>query len=179
MSRFSFLPLIGLLFILSASRLQAQNIRISDPIKYNDYMVERQDQFGAELLKLIDLFDVLPEDKSVVDGQSERVVASAQEGITAMNKLKPLKGDFGLHQSALELFVFYEETMRTDYGKIIDELYKDAPDLEALNEVLLRIEGEESKLDNAFFQAQNSYAKKHNFSLIENSLQEEFDAIED
>lgn len=179
MSKLRFLPLIVLLFVLSGTNLSAQSIRISDPIKYNDYIVQRQDAFGAELLDLIGLFDELPDDKVVIDGQLMRVVKSAQAGIDAMHQLKPLSGDFGLHKTGLALFVFYEKTMRTEYANIINELYADVPDFEVLDAALVKVEAEETKLDNAFFKAQTDFSKKHNFKLIENSLQEEFDAMED
>jgi hypothetical protein len=163
------------LLALTATQLTAQTHKISDPIAYNDYIVDQQNRIGEELLKLIGMFDALPEDKAVCTDQLDVIISTCRSATTNVQNLKPIEKEFGMKLAALELFAFYNETMDTDYRLVIDELYKDTPDLELLNQILVRIQTAEGEVDEKFQGAQESFAKYHKISLQENDLQEEFD----
>lgn len=157
---------------------KAQSLKISDPVKYNDYIVEQQNAVGVELLKLIAMFDALPEDKTVANTQLELVITTAKNAVANAQNLKPIDNEFGMRQAAIELFQFYQTTMETDYRTIIDQLYQISPDLALMQEVLARVQTAEAAVDEKFQSAQVAFAKYHNIQLEENELQEEFEDVE-
>jgi hypothetical protein len=169
--RISFL----LVVLAGIGTLKAQTLKISDPIRYNDYIVNQQSRIGEELLKLIGMFDALPEDKAVCIDQLEVIIATCKSAIANLQNLATINHEFGMRDSAIELFQFYDVTMETDYRKVIDELYAEIPDMELLQSILTRIQEQEATSDKKFQGAQEQFAKYHNISLQENSLQEEFE----
>lgn len=159
--------------------LNAQTNKITDPVKYNDYIVGQQNFIGTELLKLIGMFDALPEDKSETFAQLDVVITKCTEGVANLKNLKPIANEFGMRQAAIELFGFYHEIMDTDYRVIIDQLYSDAPDMEIMQSILTKVQEAEAKVDEKFQSAQKAFSKYHNIQLEENELQEEFDETEE
>ncbi len=153
--------------------------KITDPVKYNDYIVGQQNIIGTELLKLIGMFDALPEDKSETFAQLDVVITKCSEGVANLKNLKPIANEFGMRQAAIELFSFYHEIMDTDYRTIIDQLYSDAPDMEIMQGILTKVQDAEAVVDAKFQSAQKAFSAHHNIQLEENELQEEFDEIEE
>lgn len=164
-----------LLFIAFAASAQT----ITDPVEYNDYFVNNQNKIGDELLKLIGMFDNLPEDKAIVNAQLNKVIAECDNAIAAVKSIKPIANEFNLRNASMDLFVFYKSTMSNDYPLMIDELYKPAPDMEKLNAVLLKVQDGEAIVDKKFQEAQQQFATFHNIKLEENELQGEFDGEEE
>lgn len=164
-----------LLLTICFAGLNAQTVKITEPVKYNDYIVEQQNRIGGELLKLIGMFDALPEDKSETVAQLDVVISTCTDAISKLKNLKTINNEFGMKQAALELFEFYEEIMDTDYRKVIDELYHEVPDMTVLQDILVKVQESEAVVDQKFQTAQGSFAKYHNMQLEENELQEEFD----
>lgn len=150
-------------------------VRITDPVKYNDYIVGEQDRIGTELLKLIDMFGALPEDKQVTINQLEVVLRTCESANANLDRLKPIEHEFGLRDAAKGLFTFYHNIIDTDYRVVIDELYADTPDIDKMQEILNNVTTAEATYDETFQTAQQSFAKYHNMELKENELQEEFD----
>lgn len=156
--------------------LPGQNtVKITDPVKYNDYIVGEQDRIGTELLKLIGMFDALPEDQKVCINQLEVVLTTCKSAIANVEKLKPIEHEFGLKNASIDLFKFYDRIIDSDYRVIIGELYKDVPDLEKMQGVLTKVTEEEATYDGAFQTAQQSFATYHNMDLRPNEMQEQFD----
>jgi hypothetical protein len=172
-----FVPKIMLLLVLIAAGtgLRAQTLKISDPVKYNDYIVDQQNLIGAELIKLIGMFDALPEDKQEVIDQLDILVATCKSSTDNVKNLKPIANEFGIKQAAVNLFSFYEVIMNTDYRRMIDEIYAEEPNQEVLQEIVKSVSEKEAKLDADFQENQGKFAKYHNIMLEENELQEEID----
>lgn len=160
-----------LLFIAFAASAQT----ITDPVEYNDYFVNNQNKIGDELLKLIGMFDNLPEDKAIVNAQLKKVIAECDNAIAAVKSIKPIANEFNLRSASQDLFVFYKTTMSTDYPQLIDELYNPAPDMEKLTAILLKVQDGEAIVDEKFQKAQQEFATFHKIELEENELQEQFD----
>ncbi len=167
-----------LMLIVGFTAMQAQSLKITDPVKYNDYIVSEQNRIGTELLKLIDMFSALPEDQSVAVDQLEVIIETANSAKDNLKNLKTIPNEFGLKQAASELFAFYAVTMDTDYRKVIDQLYADEPDMTFMQEVLVKIQTAEGIVDKNFQEKQEKFAQFHNIKLEENQLQEEFEEEE-
>ena len=106
------------------SALPAQNtVKITDPVKYNDYIVGEQDRIGQELLKLIGMFDALPEEEQTCIDQLEIVLTTCKSAIANVEKLKPIEHEFGLKNASIELFKFYDRIIDSDYRVIIGDDY--------------------------------------------------------
>ena len=162
-----------LLLLFMAFAASAQTI--TEPVKYNDYFVNNQNKIGDELLKLIGMFDNLPEDRTLVTAQLKKVIAECDNAIAAVKSIKPIANEFNLRANSQNLFEFYKTTMSDDYPQLIDELYKPAPDMEKLNAVLLKVQDGEAIVDTKFQEAQKQFATFHKIELEENELQEQFD----
>lgn len=163
-----------LLFI--AFSASAQTITV--PVEYNDFFVNNQNKIGNELLKLIGMFDNLPEDKTIVTAQLKNVITECDNAIAAVNSIKPIANEFNMRNASMDLFVFYKTTMTNDYPPMIDELYNPAPDMEKLNAILLKVQDGEAIVDTKFQEAQRQFASYHGIELEENELQGEFNGEE-
>jgi hypothetical protein len=164
-----------LLFLVAFMGMKGQTLKISDPVKYNDYIVDQQNVIGVELLKLIDMFGNLPEDKTVATDQLEVILTTCNNGIINLQNLKPINNEFGMRQAAVELFQFYIQIMDSDYRTVLDQLYLEEPDAKLMQEILTRITESEGVVDEKFQSAQSAFAKYHNIQLEQNELQEEFE----
>jgi hypothetical protein len=164
-----------LLFCLGLMRLQAQTTKITDPVKYNDFIVTQQNNIGTELIKLIGMFQELPEEKQVTMDQLNVVIANCDKAIENTKKLVPIAHEFGLKQSALDLFQFYKDVMSTEYVTMIDELYEEIPNIELLDGILVKVQEKEAVVDQAFQKSQQDFADYHKIRLEENELQEKLD----
>lgn len=168
-----------LMLIVGFTALQAQSLKITDPVKYNDYIVGEQNRIGTELIKLIDMFSALPEDEAVAFDQLQVIITTAKSAQDNLKNLKVIPNEFGLKQAASELFAFYAVTMDTDYRKVIDQLYADEPDMTFMQEVLVKIQTAEGVVDQNFQERQEKFAQFHNIQLEENELQEQFEDAEE
>jgi hypothetical protein len=171
--------LLMLMLVVGFVGLNAQSMKISDPVKYNDYIVEQQNHIGDELLKLIAMFDALPEDQTVATDQLDVIISTAKTSIVNLNNLKPIANEFGMKQAAIDLFTFYKGTMDTDYRTVLDQLYAETPDMELLQGILVKIQEEEAAVDQKFQGAQQKFSAHHNIQLEENERQQEFDDAEE
>lgn len=170
--------MLFVLLLLATAGLQGQTMKITDPVKYNDYIVDQQNLIGEQLVKLIGMLQAMPEDKSELIDQLEVLIAQCKSSISNVKNLRPNPNEFGLKQAALDLFGFYEKTMDHEYRQLIDEIYKEEPNQEVLNDILKNVTANEATFDSVFQSKQGEYAKYHNIQLEENQLQEEIDGDE-
>ena len=167
-----------LMLLCAGAGLNAQTLKVTDPVKYNDYIVDQQNLIGEQLVKLIGMFDALPEDKTVVTDQLEILITQCKSSVKSVQNLKPIPNEFGMKQGALDLFSFYQVTMDTYYRQMIDEVYKEVPDAEVLQGIVTNVQENEAKYDDAFQASQGKFAKYHNIQLGENELQQELEGEE-
>jgi hypothetical protein len=173
----STLLLVALLFS-GISMLKAQSdsqVSITDPVEYNDYIVDAQNRIGKNLLDLMAVVNDLESTHEQAKTSLSVLNSTIDMSILSLENLKTLEPDFGIKQTAIELFLFYQKTMRTTYVIMVDEIYSAEPNLELLNKYMAEITEEEGKYDNAFQSSQEQFAAKHNISLEKNSIQDQLD----
>lgn len=170
--------ILALLFFSGSILVNAQSggqISISDPVEYNDYIVDSQNSIGQKLLELLAVVNDLESTHDEAKASLQLLNNTIDISIESLENLKTLEPDFGMKQTAIELFLFYQKTMRTTYVLMVDEIYSAEPDVELLDKYMAEITEEESKVDNAFQSSQEQFAVKHNISLEKNSIQDQLD----
>ena len=165
-----------LFFCLSTPGIQAQ-ITFSDPISYNDYIVDNQDKIGVELLNFMALF---------TDGAAEARFIEVHKGVinTIDGAIKDTKampayeGNLRLKDASVALFVFYKSVVEKEYKELMDIYIAGDFNEETskkMDNLIGSITSREENYDKEFAEAQAEFAKKYKFSLEENDLQKEFE----
>jgi hypothetical protein len=164
------------LLLYAASFAQSGNrLVITEPVKYNDYIVEQQDLIGGKLLELVQILNKNESTQDDATASLEIVKATIVQALSNLSALVPLK-DSGVKQDAADLFLFYQRTALTKYPPIIGQLYSGSPDFDEIDKLLSEITAEEKGYDEAFQQAQQKFADANNFTLEENELQKDINA---
>lgn len=159
--------------LYAASSAQSSNrIVISEPVKYNDYIVDQQNLIGGKLLEMIQVLNKSESTQDEATASLEMVKATITQALSNLDILSPIE-DFGVKQDANDLFLFYQRTAQTKYPLIISQLYSASPDVDEIDKVLAEITTEEKGLDDAFLGAQQKFAAANNFTLEENELQKD------
>lgn len=156
--------------------LKAQNF--TDPVKYNDYIVEQQNKIGEKIIVFNEqmALDNMTYDKILP--YYNALLSTTKDALDKLNKLEAFEKNADLKNAATELIKFYEKTFTNEYMEIMKLIFgSDLSEttLNRVNELLQKITNEEGAFDNRFQTAQKAYAKKHNIELEENSLQKELD----
>lgn len=172
---------LSVLFLLLFSVLsysQSGSVRISEPIKYNDYIVAEQNEIGESLL---DLMDVINDETSTEEtamfflGKLNTTIALS---IGDLENLEKMNNDYDLKKSALDLFNFYKRIMGNTYPVIIRQLYSEIPDIELINKLTQEVAAEEKGYDDAFQKAQQSFSSANGFSLTPNTMQDQINGTD-
>jgi len=166
---------LGIFLTFTGFAQVSSKIVITEPIKYNDFIVEQQNQIGNGIVALIAVFGDTNGTKTIAIEKLNIVLKSTSEAIDNISKLKAINPDYGLKENALNLFTFYKRTMGSTYFTVIDEIYSDQPDTDKLNELVNSISAEEAGYDNAFQTSQQEFADEYDFTLETNELQEKFE----
>lgn len=178
MNRKFFLLLLGCLIMLSAQSF-AQSYK-TDPVLYNDKIVDAQSAIGREIIAFVDFMG--NGDLKEAEGQLAGVIATTQAKTNEVKAMPGFDGNVGLRNAAVALFQFYERTFDTEYREMLQLMGKEEfgpAETERFNEILTSISTEEAKLDEEFKRQQNIFATTHNIILQENELQEEIDDLSD
>ena len=158
------------LFILCISLITSFQLFAANDaaITYNDKIVGEQTKIGEAILA----FSGNPNDFSL-----KQIKTQADNSLTVLNTMKPFDGNKDLLDAAKALFKFYAAITKNEYKKILVILQeKDKYTQEQLtakiNEYSNSISKREAPLDEKFQTAQKAFAKKHNFTLSKNELEE-------
>lgn len=154
---------------------QSDKVKISDPISYNDYIVNEQNEIGDALLDLMDVISDVTSTEEMAMYQLGVLTAAIDLSIIDLENLETIKNDYGIRRAALDLFGFYKRIMGTQYVEMIGQLYSEVPDMEVIDRISQEVTEEEKEFDAAFQLAQQAFASAHGFTLTPNSLQEELD----
>lgn len=165
--------LLALLFA-SAYAQTGTAVVITEPVKYNDYIVDQQNLIGNKLLGLNQVMGNPEATKDDALAAIEQIKAAIEQALLNTGNLSPIE-DMGLKKAAIDLFHFYQRTMQTKYPALINQVYSDTPDTDLINTLLGEVTAEEKGYDDAFLGAQSKFASANNFSLEENELQKDFD----
>lgn len=157
---------IILLFILFGAgiSLKAQTT-FTDPIAYNDYIIEQQLVVGEAIEAIFD-FD-LP-DSALIWATYDLSLVIVKQANANIKSLKPFEGDSTFITAAIELFAYYEKTFINDYPEFITFFLENDPlesETEEMNQRIEFLANWESELDTVFTLAQENFAKSHNFTL--------------
>ena len=171
------LRIFGIVYLLfaafSAKSQSTSDTVITDPIAYNDFIVEQQNYIGLEIKVFSSIISDTTSYKSEAVAELEVLKSAVEKSTKNLKRLKQLNPDFNMKSQAVNLFGFYKRIMETYYVDFLDELYVEIPDMDNLNVLLDKITDEEAVYDNAYADAQKAFAEHYNISLEENTLYEE------
>jgi hypothetical protein len=160
------IPKVGFALIFALPLMVAgQPKEFTNPIEYNDYVVEAQSDVGNEIVVLNQLFVSPDVSKEKVREQLQKMILIAQNSKKKIEQLKPMNPEFGLKKAILDLIDFHIKTFSISYAEMVDELFKESPDAQKLETLIGKITADEAVLDQFFALAQEKLAKHYNFSL--------------
>ena len=164
-----------LVFMTVAAYSQAPPTKvITVPTEYNDYIVGQQNMIGEGILNFVSVFSDTASTSADAKAKLNLVLQTTSDVIDNMNNLQTYTPDFGLKESAINLFTFYKRIIGTTYFAIVDEVYSTTPDTAKLDEMLKAITEEEAGLDKAYQESQQKFAAENKFTLEDNKLEEKF-----
>lgn len=161
-----------------ATLLSANAQSITDPVKYNDYIVEQQSLIGEKMLAFTGKFSEENMTLAVITPILEDLLSTAKKGVSAVKQLTPFEGDTQLKQSAIDLFQFYVAIIDREYREMVNLVFGDNLNdvaIEQIQELVQKITADEAVYDGNFSAAQAAYAAKYGFILDKNKLQDEID----
>lgn len=165
-------------FLFVATLLSANAQSITDPVKYNDYIVEQQSLIGEKMLAFTGKFSEENMTLAVITPILEDLLSTAKKGVSAVKQLTPFEGDTQLKQSAIDLFQFYVAIIDREYREMVNLVFGDNLNdvaIEQIQELVQKITADEAVYDGNFSAAQAAYAAKYGFILDKNKLQDEID----
>jgi uncharacterized protein YcfL len=144
-----------------------------EAIAYNDKIIHEQKLIMDKIL----VFSSSPDATSLSD-----IKKQALKSIAVLKKMKPLEKNSDLLDSATDLFKFYADVTEDEYQKILDYMNQitDANRQQIvvkINEQIASITAKEKPLDEQFQLAQQEFARRHGFRLVENEMQEKIDEL--
>jgi len=148
-------------------------------VDYNDYIVDLQNQIGNLIIQFNEKIGQEDMTRERIQPHFDKMLATTKSAITKVEKLKGFEGNVALRNNALELFKFYYTTFSVDYKELLDIYFSgnlDEAAIERMGYVLEKVTTNEAVYDDNYAKAQADFAKKYNFELIENELQDELDS---
>jgi hypothetical protein len=148
------------------------------PVKYNDYIINRQSKIVKDVIKWANMADTDLDSASAFLGKMAVSISAEIEAVKGM----PAYGDnTEFRDAAINSFEFYKRTCRDVYSKLLDyrrlgEKMTDA-DKEAMQVLVENISKEEKQMDLAFKKAQKNFADQFNIKLGKNELQNTIDSL--
>lgn len=165
------LVLASVMFI-GSSLVRAQ-ASFTDPIAYNDYVVEQQ-FVVYDAIAMILSADIL-DSAALWSAYNQSLLSVKRTNLTIKN-LPPFEQNTKYLLAAQAIFQFYEDVFTNDYPKMLKGLaFLNATEAEyaELDAIILSISEREAKLDEQFKLAQTEFALKYNFTLEESLIEEE------
>jgi len=138
---------------------------ITDPIEYNDYIVQQQINIRNEIDVMNKIISDLTSTKSMAMDQIKVLIGVSKQSIDNLNNLKIMQPDFQFKATAINLLKFYKRIIETTYIELINEIYASTPDNNKLNELIELIIKEESDYDSAYLSSQKEFAAYYEFTL--------------
>ncbi|HBS86501.1 MAG: hypothetical protein A2W91_19990 [Bacteroidetes bacterium GWF2_38_335] len=184
MKKFSFLffalALVSLVSFYSCDdkgdTKETEESQFASPIEYNDFIVGEQEKLMSIIIELNAAFNT--GDEATLRDLLSQLQKQSDESLKAIQGVKDYDGDTKLRDAAEDLFKFYKDLFNKEYPMMID-LYLDTTNYEENESKLLEIRDgiveRESKLDEAFYNAQQEFATKHQMTLTENPKAKEFE----
>ncbi len=145
-------------------------------IDYNDGIIGLQAQIITEMTKVMQLESVKPVE------DLKHLIITIKECRAALQRLEAYEGGEAMKEKADSLFNFYQRACEGPWmeaytifeesrGAMTDE------EQEKFKQLLEKGGENEAKFDEAFAAAQEEFARKHNFEIITNAIQDDVDKI--
>jgi ElaB/YqjD/DUF883 family membrane-anchored ribosome-binding protein len=150
-------------------------------IEYNDYIVALQNRIGEKMISFNT--EVASETATLesVNVELNALIAETETVIKEISKMPAFEKNTSLRNSAKDLFLFYEKTIKEDYTQMVNLLYTVELTEETIAQfqaILEKVTNEEKVYDERFQSEQQQFATKYGFTLEENELQEQIDSEE-
>ena len=165
------------LLMLIAGRMNAQSDTIyNSAVSYNDYIVSVQFELGDAIKTFSSLFGAEElNEKNIREGYSILVMAS-ENCLRKVENLKDFRGNTALRDASIELFRFYERTIKIEYKELMEIQLLVSPsesDFERWEEINKTVTDNEKPFDEKFANAQTEFAREFNFTLEAPETEEE------
>ena len=167
-----------LTILLLVTSFAAKSQTFTDPIAYNDYIVDLQNKIGEKLIAFNEQVASETASYASVEPYFLAMGAEMQDAVIKIRTLPEYEGNTDLRNAATALFDFYLNTFQNEYLIMLNLVFDpdfDAEDLTKLQEILTRITEQEGILDSNFQTAQQAFATKYNITLDRNELQDKID----
>lgn len=165
--------LIVFMSIIFSPALLGQLNKFSEPVKYNDFIVNEQIQIGKTIQAFTTALNSSA-DSTVIHSKRRDIISQANKAYKQLLHTDPYGGDTSFIKHAKALFSFYAKIASTDYKQFIDILYNtNATDEQISNKLktlLDTITEKEKIFDANFLNAQKAFAKKYDIELTENEF---------
>lgn len=149
---------------------------------YNDYIVDLQNQIGERMLAFNEAVSMSDATRESVQPDYDTLLLVTKNCIAKLKKLPAYEGNVSLRNTAQQLFEFYQKTIEQDYKEMVDLIFGSTLDeaaLARLTVIMEKITADEKVYDENFAKEQQAFATKYNFELIDNTIQEEIDGLDD
>lgn len=167
-----------LILFLWVFAVNAQETDSDKAIQYNDQVIGLQNKLAEGILGFMEITGGEGATREQADVGLADLGKSSEKIIKDLEKLGSFQGNTGFYQAALALFKFYNRIILKEYKEMIAIVFKPElteKDMQDLNALQIKITEEEKILDEKFQSEQTAFAKKYNFTLGENELQQKID----
>ncbi len=163
---------------LTAFGVRSQTTSFSDPVDYNDYIIDLQDGIGYSL----DYYMLELNDSAATyddcEFAREVLVMVIEDAVDSLKRLAPYDGNTDFRDRAVELFNFYYSIVQNEYKQIQDILFLTdytTEDEMRYNSLVDDIVARETVYDDNFAAAQQAFADKYGFELVDDYYYDDSD----
>lgn len=141
--------------------------------EYNDLIVDEQTKIGEKIIAFSSA-----ETNEDMELALKVMIEQIDASIATVKNIGNWKGDASLKNSAIGLFNFYRSIATVEYRELLNILKHDEiseSDAARMDAIMADITKREEKFDADFAYNQEEFAKRNNFTLEPNQLQEKID----
>jgi hypothetical protein len=147
-------------------------------VEYNNVIIDEHTKISKNIIEMAAYFET---DISKSESIRAQMVSQCDSSLKKLEALPDYKGNTEFRDAGVSIFKFYLEISKNEYKEMLQILAKDddieMEDILRLTKIENDLATKEQALDTRFKKAQESFAKEHNFSLIENEIQGEIDQL--
>lgn len=147
-------------------------------IEYNDAIIAEQTKITQLTLDLIKSIET---DLDKCEEIRLKTVTQCDSSVAAINRLEAFEGGEALKSAALDMIHFYKDVYSDEFKTMIVLLKKGEnitpEDINTFTKMNEDITKKEQDLEAIFKKAQTEFAAKNNFTIGENALQKDIDAL--
>lgn len=169
-----FLFILSAFFFVSCDNLNKKNAAI----EYNDNIVELQNNIIEKMIAFTSSVETNIESS---DEMLESLITECKKSIRETEEISDFEGNTELRDTGVDLFRFYQNIAENEFREMLEIIQKDMSDFtdedyDRLEELENQVSTNEVAYDQAFQEAQMTFAKTHNLPLLPNKYQDIIDA---